>query len=121
MAKIVQTGHGPLGIPYRNTLATGDDKRAAYDALEAGGCGAWVGRARCGNPIEDWYEGSVILFFQTYAGMWIKPIGPSENGYVTPLCTSHETDWLRDMSDDLKASQRQECQKFLAGYGYRLE
>jgi hypothetical protein len=95
------------------------------------GCGAFVGRGTCGEPVAGFTTGNVLLRFQTSMGCW-DGLGPSPTGrYVVGLCLRHggpslsrteaQRRLLLDVDGETLESQVRECRDWLASFNITLE
>lgn len=114
------------------------------------GCGAFVGRSGCAEPVVGFLQGSadlpgVVLWAQSYEGAWLgnpdvgleRAILPGiehpDADYIVLLCTRHapqsghsspieaQQRLMQDCAPEVQAYQLVALKAFLASYGRRLE
>lgn len=101
--------------------------RECIAQLRREGCGAFVGRTACGDPVTGIMEGQGPLRFQSAQGAWVSVPAP-RTPYLVATCTRHggpdgpkEARLMQDMPAELQAQQIAACAAWLASFGERLD
>jgi hypothetical protein len=116
--EVVSEGHGPTGLPNKMVLLRGEmaEPGRALDYLRGQGCGAWKGRAQCGEKVDETVTvGWAQLLFSTYltAGPFVLPGG--ERASIAFVCSDHAGDNMtKDMPRALRRSQAKERDRWIA-------
>ena len=123
LSKVLYEGFGNDGKHWqRYTKLTGElaDPDRVMDLLQSGGCGAFMGRQRCGAELNTsaitMGKSNLLFLCHTAAGPFPLPGSGDDGGGLramwTVLCERHQYNPVLDMSRSLRRRQEKEQKKF---------